>query len=485
MKKLVSILLALSMLFGFCVPVNAQEQPDSEAKCETLPVVIVRGMDFGGLYIDYGTENERNAIGNIDAGEILRELAKAVGKLIFGFDVDGAMDIVLDYAYKILEGLSVDKLGDSVYNVDVPRYSQSAENYEALREGETNEFGMVRACIETFDDGHTFYLNYDWRKNPLEVADEINEAVENAIKTSGHDKVNLVCASMGGIMTVAYLTKYGYDKINRCLFMSSTFCGAQVASDLLAGRIEITADNLYNFVAYLVDGNKTAAFMIDGLHKLGAFDAVTKLTDYILENYLDEATDRILRPVVGHMLSLWGLVQTEDYDAAIDFMLDGDREGNAEFLKKTDALREMMDNKAKLLSDMVDSGVEIAVVAHYDSPVVPVYENADFTGDGTLETYQLSGYATVAKYGETLGDDYKATNPEYVSPDNAVDLSTALFPEYTYIIKDAPHVSCSYGTDYSKFFIWLLTYDGDFYAGACEKYPQFMKSSKEQTLSAF
>ena len=112
-------------------------------------------------------------------------------------------------------------------------------------------------------------------------------------------------------------------------------------------------------------------------------------------------------------------------------------------------------------------------------------ENADFNGDNILETYQMSGYATVAPYGKTLGDDYVASNPKYLSPDRVVDLSTALFPEYTYIIKGAYHVAGSYGTDYSEFLVWLLTYDGEFYAGANEKYPQFMVSGSEQTLSGF
>lgn len=107
-------------------------------------------------------------------------------------------------------------------------------------------------------------------------------------------------------------------------------------------------------------------------------------------------------------------------------------------------------------------------------------------GDGILETYQMSGYATVAPYGETLGDDYVAENPEYLSPDRVVDLSTAILPEYTYIIKGAPHVGGTYGTDYADFFVWLMTYDGEeFYAGVNPDYPRFMLSDSNLSLAAF
>ena len=70
-----------------------------------------------------------------------------------------------------------------------------------------------------------------------------------------------------------------------------------------------------------------------------------------------------------------------------------------------------LDSIAETMKKCVDMGVEIAVVAHYDTPLIPVYENAGFNGDNILETYQMSGYATVAPYGETLGDDYIAENP--------------------------------------------------------------------------
>ena len=185
------------------------------------------------------------------------------------------------------------------------------------------------------------------------------------------------------------------------------------------------------------------------------------------------------------MLPLWGLVQPQDFGDALDFIFGDKQKENVEFIAKAERLQLMMKNRDKLINEMIDNGVKIAIVAHYDTPLAPVYESANFNGDGVLETYQMSGYATVAKYGETLGDDYVPADPKYLSPDRTVDLSTALYPEYTYIIKGAPHVSCSYGSDMSGFLMWLLSCDGEFYAGVNEKYPQFMVSDKNQSLRAF
>ena len=485
MKKILSVVLVISILMFSFVPVYAETVDKHDAsECETYPVILIRGMDFGGLTVDYGTENAKPAI-NADVPEIIKSVFKAIFTGIFTLSIDNAFDVVFECAYDIFKYMSVDNEGKSVYNVGQPKYPESAENYEELCNGDWGEIGMVRTCIEKLPDGHTYYLNYDWRLDPYVISDEINELVNTAIKETGHDKVNIVCCSMGGLMTVAYLTEYGYEKVNRCLFMSSTFCGAQVASDLLCGKIEITSGNLYNFLLNLVSDKPAVELLINGLNKLGLFKGLTKITDFVIDNYKTDIYDKVLKPVFCNMLPLWGLVQPEDYETAKKFVFGDKADEHSVLISKADKLNEMMNGRTELINNMIKDGVEIAVVAHYDAPLAPVYENADFNGDGTLETYQMSGYATVAKYGETLGDDYVAENPDYLSPDRVVDLSTALFPEYTYIIKGATHVGGNYGSEYADFLIWLLTYDGEFYAGASERYPQFMVSDSELTLSSF
>jgi hypothetical protein len=377
-------------------------------------------MDFGGLYVDLGTENEAPAI-NTDAGMIVKGALKAIASGIFRFNFDYFIDGVCELANGIFQNFAMDENGDSLYNVSVPKYTQSADNYENLRDGTDFEYGIVRTCIETLGNGHTYYINYDWRLDPFVVADDINSAVESAIQNTGHKKVNIICCSMGGIMTIAYLNKYGYEKVNRCLFMSSTFCGAQVASDALTGKIDIDAENLCNYLKYTVSGNDALSFLIDAVYKLKIFDGLTLLTDYILDNYKDRVFERVAIPVFGHMPALWGLVQPEDYENAINYIFGGRNQENAAFLERIDKIQKMMKDKTELINEMIDNGVEIAVVAHYYTPLIPVYENAGFNGDNILETYQMSGYATVAPYGETLGDDYIAQNPNYLSPDRVVE----------------------------------------------------------------
>lgn len=484
MKKFVSIILAVVMAFSCVLPAFGAESEHNPETCTDVPVLVIRGMDFGGLYTDVGTDAQEAAI-RADVAHIVFNAFKGIALSLVKMSLDPFVESVADIASGIFENIKMNPDGTSKHNTAAIEYPLAAENYEGFVNGVDSEYGMIRAMIEEVGD-HAYYFNYDWRIDPFVIADKINATVERMVEETGHKKINIACCSMGGVMTLAYLTEYGYDRVNRVCFMSSTFCGGQVASDLLAGQLEIGADTLYNIAD---DGTKdipVVNFLMKALKYTGVFKLVSVIAGAITDEYVDMVSDKVLNPVFGGTLSFWALVQPEDREGAIDFIMKGQPENYPDLYPKIQALWAMIDGRNALLDEMLENGVQIAVVAHYDTPLVPVYEGASMNGDGILETYEMSGYATVAPYGKTLGDDYVAENPEYLSPDRVVDLSTAILPEYTYIIKGAPHVAGSYGTDYSDFFVWLMTCDGeDFYAGVNPDYPRFMLSGDDQSLAKF
>lgn len=484
MKKVLSLFLAVLMIFSASVYAFAADSNVTETITDSDPVIMVRGMDFMNVKVDPNTKDEKS-INDFSVKTIAPAAVKALYQLLLKKDKDAAIDTVLDCVYEVLKYNSMDENGDPVYNTGMRDYSLSADHYPELLEEEGNELGLVRTFLETYGKKYVYYVSYDWRVDPFVVADQINNAVQLAVKNTGHKKVNIICASMGGIMTMAYLSKYGYENIGRCIFDCSTFCGAQVACDVFTGKLQITAENIYN---YLSNGSANAftKFAMNVLYKSGAVNLLTKLTDYILENRKDDIYDRILKPIFGYSPTLWGLICADHYDEAINYVF-GSRENVSEtFINRTDALQSMMKNRTALLKEMISKGIKINVLSNYGSPVTPFCESSDFSGDTILEAYNTSGFATIAKFGKTLGDDYKAANPALVSPDNCVDLSTAILPEYTYMIKYAPHVAGSYDTDYSDFVMYLLSNTGDAKAGSNEKYPQFMISDfNTQELKAF
>ena len=74
--------------------------------------------------------------------------------------------------------------------------------------------------------------------------------------------------------------------------MSSTMCGAQVASDVLTGKIAIKADEMYNYfsglLADVTGSNEIVSAMMKTLNFVGVFKLLQKVTDSIIDNYKDD-----------------------------------------------------------------------------------------------------------------------------------------------------------------------------------------------------
>lgn len=488
MKRFISVLLAIVLAALCAVPSFAGSAPADvqEIQSEKLPLIIVRGMDSDDLTVDYGNGETGPPIKPVDNADIVKTLFKAVGTGLIHFSVNKGLDVVIDYAKGILGSMACDKTGTPVCKAAIPTYPLAAENYDMLLNStDYSEGQIVKSSIEEFGADYTYYFAYDWRVNPLENCDGIAALIDRAISDTGCPKVNLVCASLGGIQTVAYLTKYGYEKLNKIVFVSSTFYGSFFATDLFNGDLSVDPEVLYNSVAVDPAVDKAKSILLKTLYKTGVFNGVSWLANSMIEKCKDKIYDGVLVDIMGYIPSYWALVLPEDYDSAIQYMFGNDLEGNAQFIALTAELQAMVAGRNALLLEAAAAGVDISVIAGYNSASIPVGSRGGSNGDGTLETALMAGGATAANFGETLGADYTAARPECLSPDRIVDTSACLFPESTWVIKDAPHVGCRNGSEYSDFLFWLLKFDGQPTVTSNPIYPRFMQTNGNQDLFLF
>ena len=80
MKKIMCVLLSVVLSLSCCVCAFAAEDSAEvfgEAE-QTVPFILIRGMDLQGVYVDVGTENERRAMGEITVGGVIGTLAQAM-----------------------------------------------------------------------------------------------------------------------------------------------------------------------------------------------------------------------------------------------------------------------------------------------------------------------------------------------------------------------------------------------------------------------
>ena len=480
-KRIISIILAFTLIMGCVVPAFAGDTSSAEATVtESYPFIMIRGMNFGGLTYKAGTDEEQNTFGGVDAKELIGAIFKGIGSAIWHRSWNAFADVVCDYCSDIMGLMACDENGNSKYDVSVESYPLALSNYPEFVEslGGNDEMGIIKKAVDLYGAENVYYYNYDWRLDPLTNAEDIDALVNQALKDSGKSKVNIVCASMGGIETVSYMYRYGYEKINRVVFLSSTVTGTHVTSDLLSGKVYITPEyvNIY-LHQMLAKNNKALSFLFDILYKTKVINGVcTLLNDKLVPNLIEEVYDVFLRDVFGTMPSVWALVLPEQYDDCISYMFSGKEEKYAGIIALSKKYQEMTASRDEMLLKAEKDGVSICLVAGYNSSCIPVYTGGGCNGDAILEADCMLGGANVANVGSTLGDNYKAENPNRLSPDKVVDLSNVLFPDSTWAVNGANHVGCGYGSDMSEFLFTLVNAKGKVTVNTFSQYPQFMTS---------
>ncbi len=474
MKKLVSALLTLVMLFSLSVPAFAAESAEKPVY-NGEPVIVVRGIDFMGLTYDDGT-----LAMEFKAPDIIKTVLSYLLSRLSG-NKDALIDNVVGYLQSVFGPIASDKNGNSVYpNVGMKKYPLSVENYpEELEEWTGGEVGLVRSLMETLGEKKAYLFTYDWRKSPMDLADDLNSYIENVKAQTGSEKVDLIPCSMGGMVTAAYLYEYGGKSVDTITFNCAAHNGTYVVGYALSGDITIDGDILSKCVASLSD-NALLQVVFKFIEKTGIYDFLSDfLNDFIAENK-ERVYDELLRDYLGTSLGYWGMCPDEYFDSAADYVFGG----REEYKAITEELREIKVfacSTEKILSDAEKDGVKLNFALNYDGTPIPIYEKANLQTDGVIEADLGSNGATFALVGETLSDEYlKSADRKYISPDKIIDASTAAYRDNTWFVKNVGHVGCSYGGAHSEFIMWLATSERETTAFSDERYPMFMAFDKNQ-----
>ncbi len=476
MKKVISVILVITLLFAMCVPAFATGTK-SESNYNGLPVIIVRGIDFAGLTYPDGTKALQ-----VDAGKIISTLLSSMfmskGKLT---------DSIFTIANDILSPLACDNQGNSIEDVSMVQYHGSMANHPDFVEELPNggEEGIVKTAVEKYGAENVYYFTYDWRKQPKDIAAELNSFVEDAKRTTGKDKVNIICASMGGMVTTAYMYYYGTENINSAVYLSGAQNGTYVCGDALNGRIVFEKKVLVDFLKKTTNGNFFLTILLNVLNTLGVLDNVTNMVNNIVTESFDEANDKVLRNCFGTLCGFWALCPDDDFEGGVKTIFGGHESEYPVLLEKIEETKKFVFSTEETLKKAKESGVKISFVSNYNGTLAPVYERANCNGDGVLETELTSNFAVVAPFTQMLsGEQMLAANKKYLSPDYVIDATPALFPDNTWFVKDAPHVAADYNTEFSVFTFTLLESDVQPNVNMFSQYPQFMSANSELDLKA-
>lgn len=479
MKKILCIFLSVIMIFSTAI-VSFAEDTTTNEDIDT-PLIVVRGIDFQGLYVDDGNGGKKSCLTAPTTSDIVKVVFKVLGKYLLTRSLD--VDSVIDFVNNMMGDYACDKNGNSVLDVTYDIYPEPIANETRLHEiyvgAATCEYGIAKTAVEYYGE-KAYFFTYDWRLDQRDSAAQLNELIENVKTYHNAQKVDIVCCSMGGMVTNFYLYNYGFDSVDTIVFNSSTFTGTYLSGDLLRGKVSTSGDMLKNFV-YDMTGKKILVNIID---KLGLFDFVAKLANKIIVDYKDRIYQDVLMDTFCTMPALWALIQPEVYGECLDYIFptEESRSEYAGLIERVNAIQASVVNFEDMILSLPENGVKVAVVASYGRQMIPIYDSAVYQSDGTLESDFMLGGAVTSITGEVLPEDYIPNDATKLSPDRCVDLSNVLFPDFTWAIKNGHHVVGQYGTDSADLIFKILLSDTQPTVESFAEYPQFLTAVEEGKL---
>ncbi len=479
MKKLIAVVLALVLSFSLCIPAFAAEETAQPER----PIVVVRGIDFAGLINADGS----SAL-TVDAFDVLSLIFNIGAHKVVGNKAAGAHAIA-SFGKDLFSNLMVNQDGTSVNDVTIPKFTDCGADLDLSDDSKWADtaVGLFRSLTRKYGGENVFLYTFDWRMSPSALADDLNAYFEMVKEKTGADKLDVAACSMGGMITAAYIDKYGADIFHNLVFFSPALNGVDVVGSAFTGDLTINGQDLTEFLIKKVGGNFFVNFIIKVLKLLGLVDIVSEFVNDILADYGDIIYDEFLCEVFRTTYGLWGMVPDEYYDDAVEFFFGGVEDEYAVALEEIAEIREFVFSTEEIL-DSIPEEVNVSFVSHYNNKQLPIYSKAYLHGDGVIESARTSCGATFANYGETLTDEQLAGVPaEYISPDGVVNAYTVrkTFIDSTWIVKGAKHVGCKDNSDHTEFAIWLLAQENQPTVYTNATYPRFLNCDANENFIAF
>lgn len=442
------------------VPVPASvSQPESDGEgcsCEHNPFIVVPGItDSDVALLDaqgnpvIGSDGKPYVKGGfmIDEDEIidtaLKTLALPLAKMLITQKDNGFTDAVYKTAKSAFWRQATNKDGTPVENLEVVRYEKS---FAELTEEEINHLFInipLRGICDIIGYDHVYYFAFNIIGDPMETARELDQFIQMVKQQTGHDKVNILNASLGASIFTAYAEQYK-DKgdVEKVVNIVALLNGSLILRDLYAGNFDLSDEALYRdfFPAILANGDsKAMGYLVNLLIRvlprqvlLDTFDAV-----------LNGAMDAMLR----HAPNFWAMVPKEDYPALADKWLSGAE--YAVMRAKADAFYQAQLNLEDNMLYMIDEkGAEINNVCGYnlkfsDMTNILTMVNSDKTinSDGVIHVQSTALGVTAAPAGQQLPAEYLAAHAgsKYISPDKGLDASTCVLPDNTWFFYNQDH----------------------------------------------
>ena len=468
------------------------------AKDVKTPVILVHGVGSNPVYENVGTEDE-SEIKNLGLGEIT-DLLTADGVLSEAIKL---LSNEKKYDFKALCNALGKYVKGNAFNLDKngnPKKGQGINNYwetpmskhkDFWESADISERGLIRQICLAHGAKNVYAFNYDWRVDARQSAKQLNKMIKAVKKRTGAKKVALVGCSFGGAVLSAYMDAYKkQNDVTRYLFVNPAMYGVDVTR-MYAGDIKITKKGVMKYLDGMQGANpgstqetimKVVKVLGDKRVEIAAanFAKISKS-----EKNKKMLVTKVIKPWFGNVVGLWECIPYDVFDDAVAYSSKvGLLNKKSDIYKKIKAYHKVQGHFKKNVKYVKKHGAQVAIVANYGEPGIPVTSKQNNHIDGLIDTKRASGGAIVADFGKKLKG--KKAKGKYVSPDKVINAKTCVVPNSTWFIKDVQHMQFRKDTKASKFIANLACGKVKYTVKAVKKkygYKQFIKADKDQKLT--
>lgn len=463
MKKIVSVLLALCILF-LSMPMAFAEYTPLKTACDT-PVVYIGG-DSSSLYYDNDTKsfsiNKANSLLNNGEGDTKSKVLEATANILLPFILEGIAQNKWDNYYAAVEK----ELGELFDPIRLDENGNAPEGSDCGI-GNIGKADRERKMTTDLADANgkygedTYRYFYDWRLDPIELADDLHEFIEGVKKATGKSQVSIVCKCLGTNVMLAYVNKYGTESLKGVGIGVSTSNGADFLSGAISGDFHIDANGLVRF------GKEIAVTKDTVIHPLIIATIELLANTGVIDGFTDGARKLLYSKIEYGFISAfslatmmtfpcyWALVAPEDFEDGLVYAFGKEgsekRQKYAGLIEKITVYNETVKKHSYEIMEKLKTPNEdgkspnLLIVSKYGTQMIPIVrDDKGLLADNYVSVEKSSFGATTSTIYDTLSDEYIAARVaegkgKYISPDKKIDSSTCLFPDYTWFIKNCEH----------------------------------------------
>lgn len=450
-RRITALAAALIICFTQILPCFAETaQP-------VLPHIDIRGFMNAAIYEDMN-DPRSNQLWPLNVDDILGAAARCIPSLMkFAFDKDyeKLTESLVPYVNELFRPLMCGSDGRPL-----------VEGSGAYLYYPTREEVLVSPDLS---------FTYDWRIDPYESAERLNDFVNYIADELGFGQVVIECHSNGGVVLLTYLSAYGTAKVKSVCFSAAAVYGAGFAGELVKGNMIIDGSGLAQYLLSAFDNNERAELLTGLMKVLDRAGIVSTLADFansLIQGAHDFLYKKTILPIFGNWLNIWAMVADDLVEDGKEYIFDNlladKRDEYIGFIEKIDYFTRNFRQCRQENLLAVKESCNVYVFCFYGYTGIPITVDWTVMSDGVLMSKDSSFGASFYDPGSSDRFD----EGEYVSPDGMVNGETALFKDQTWYFKNCHHSMTSpYLDEMAK---TLLYSDEQADVNSYEEYPRFL-----------